>query len=214
MNSEERNSLPGETGMQQSPIDLPSDATAAPHALALRYAPTPLVVGNNGYTIQIDYAPGSLLVTGDRQFCLTQFHFHRRSEHTIDGVPAEMELHLVHQDTAGNLAVVGVLFTAGRQHEALQRVWDNMPTNVDEKRLAPGEAIYAADLLPADLSYYHYVGSLTTPPCTEGVLWFVLSEMVEVSPGQVEQFAALFPQNFRWLQPLNGRAVTFSRAVE
>lgn len=206
--------MPDKEKVQQSPIDLTTDALAAPHALALRYASTPLAVFNNGYSIQVDYAPGSLLVSRNRQYGLTQFHFHRRSEHTFDGKPAAMEMHLVHQDTAGNLAVVGVCLTEGRHHAALQRVWDNMPEQENEKRRVAGETINAEDLLPADLSYFSYAGSLTTPPYTEGVLWFVLSTPVEVSLEQVEQYAALFPRNFRSLQPLNGRTVTFSRAAK
>ena len=122
-----------------------------------------------------------------------------------------MELHLVHQDAAGNLAVVGVFLTAGGRNEALEPVWAHMPARSGEKRPAAGITVNAADLLPADLSYYSYDGSLTTPPCTEGVRWFVLRSPAEVSSEQLARFAALYPHNFRPTQPLNERTVFFSQ---
>ena len=201
-------------GAAQSPIDLTSDAQAQPHDLTFRYAPAPLAVVNNGHTIQVDYAPGSTLVSGGRQYTLQQFHFHHSSEHTVDGIPADMELHLVHQDAAGRLAVVGIFLTAGGRNEALEPVWAHMPARKGERRLVSEIAVNAADLLPADLSYYSYDGSLTTPPCTEGVRWFVLRSPVEVSPEQLARFAALYPHNSRPTQPLNERTVFFSQAID
>lgn len=200
-------------GVSQSPIDLTSDTVAKPHDLDLRYASAPLEIINNGHTIQVNYTPGNMLLSGGRQFALVQFHFHHLSEHTVDGKPAAMEMHLVHQDDAGNLAVVGVFLTAGQQNEALQPVWAHMPAAVGEERQVQGVTINAADLLPADLSYYSYVGSLTTPPCTEGVRWFVLSSPVEVSPEQIDRFAALYPDNARPTQPLNGRPLFLSQTA-
>ena len=199
-------------GVSQSPIDLTSDTEAKPHDLDFRYAPAPLEIINNGHTIQVNYTPGSALLSGGRQFALVQFHFHHLSEHTVDGQPADMELHLVHQDTAGNLAVVGVFLAAGQQNEALQPVWAHMPAAVGEERQVQGVTINAADLLPADLAYYSYMGSLTTPPCSEDVRWFVLSSPVEVSPEQIDRFAALYPDNARPTQPLNGRTLFLSQA--
>ncbi len=201
-------------GIQQSPIDLTSNTLPARHDLALQYIPAPLEVVNNGYTAQVNVAPGSVLMTGGVQYALQQFHFHRQSEHTVNGKPADMELHLLHLDSAGNIAVVGVFLTAGRQHEALQSVWVNLPPQKNENRLVEGVEFNAASLLPADLNYYSYVGSLTTPPYTEGVRWFVLSAPVEVSKEQVARFGSLFSMNARPIQPLNGREVHFSRAAE
>lgn len=200
-------------GLAQSPIDLTGDAQTRPHDLAFRYAPAPLEIVDNGHTIQVDYPPGSTLVSGGREYALLQFHFHRLSEHTLDGQSTDMELHLVHQDADGNAAVVGVLLNAGQRNEALQPVWAHVPAAKGEKRRVAGAAIDAADLLPANLSYYSYVGSLTTPPCSEGVRWFVLSSPVEVSPEQLAQFAAFYPDNARPIQPLNGRPVFFSQAT-
>ncbi|MYB77109.1 MAG: carbonic anhydrase family protein [Chloroflexi bacterium] len=199
-------------GVSQSPIDLTSDTEAKPHDLAFRYASAPLEITNNGHTIQVDYAPGSALLSGGRQFALVQFHFHHLSEHTVDGQATDMELHLVHRDTADNLAVVGVFLAAGQQNEALQPVWAHMPAAAGEELQVQGVTINAADLLPADLAYYSYMGSLTTPPCSEDVRWFVLSSPVEVSPEQIDRFAALYPDNARPTQPLNGRTLFLSQA--
>ena len=214
MESQENEPGPSREGDRQSPLDLSGAAPARPHDLLVRYIPSPLEVVNTGYTAQVNVAPGSVLTAGGRQYALQQFHFHRPSEHTVDGKAAAMEMHFVHSDTAGNLAVVGVFVIAGRRHEALARVWAIIPEATDEKCNVPGAPLNAAALLPAERSYYGYVGSLTTPPYTEGVRWFVLSEPVEVSQGQVDRFAALFPMNARPIQPLNGRAIAFSRAAK
>ena len=200
-------------GESQSPIDLTSDTEAKPHDLEFRYASSPLEIINNGHTIQVNYAPGNMLLSGGRQFALVQFHFHHLSEHTVDGQPADMELHLVHQDDTGNLAVVGVFIAAGQQNDALQPVWAHMPADVGAVRQVQvqGVTVNAADLLPADLTYYSYVGSLTTPPCSEDVRWYVLAAPIEVSPAQVGRFAALYPDNARPTQPLNERIVYLSQ---
>jgi carbonic anhydrase len=199
-------------GVSQSPIDLTDAAAETPHQLEFRYAPSPLTVVNTGHTIQVDIAPGSTLVADGEEFALQQFHFHRLSEHSVDGQAADVELHLVHADYAGNLAVVGVFLVIGRQNLALEPVWAHIPEQADAKQVVEGAEINAADLLPADHSYYSYTGSLTTPPCSEGVRWFVLQSPVEVSQEQENRFAAFYPGNARPTQPLNGRQVFYSRA--
>lgn len=201
-------------GVAQSPIDLTSDIEAKPHDLAFRYVPSPLEIVNNGHTIQVDYAPGSTLLSGGRQYALLQFHFHHLSEHTVDGRPAAMEMHLVHRDAAGNLAVVGVFMSTGQPNEALEHVWQDMPAQEGDRRVVEGATINAASLLPADLSYYSYTGSLTTPPCSEDVRWFVLQRPVEVSQEQIDRFAALYPDNARPTQPLHERTLFFSQAAD
>ena len=198
-------------GVSQSPVDLTGDTEPRPHDLAFQYVSSPLEIVNNGHTIQVNFAPGSKLITEGKQHVLLQVHFHHLSEHTVDGRPAAMEMHLVHQGADGSLAVVGVLVAEGRHNEALQRVWDNMPTQKGEKRLVEGTTVDATDLLPADLAYYSYEGSLTTPPCTEGVSWYVLRKPVEVSAEQLAQFAVLYADNARPTQPLNGRSLFFSQ---
>lgn len=201
-------------GGSQSPIDLTDAPEVKPHELEFRYAPVPLEIVNNGHTIQVNYSSGSTLIAGGKEYKLLQFHFHRLSEHTVSGQPADMELHFVHQDAAGGLAVVGVLLNSGRHNQALEQVWAHMPTETDDKQIVAGTTINAADLLPANLSYFSYVGSLTTPPCSEDVRWFVLRNVVELSPAQLDRFAALYPDNARPVQPLNGRAVSYSQASE
>ena len=212
LGGQEQQTGPSLAGARQSPIDLTGAVPARPHDLAIHYVPSPLEAINTGYTVQVNVAPGSALIAGGKQYALQQFHFHRPSEHTVDGKAAAMELHLVHLDTAGNLAVVGVFLQVGRHHAELERVWAHLPSRPDERWRGEGDALNAADLLPTDRSYYGYVGSLTTPPYTEGVRWFVLSEPVAVSQAQVDRYAALFAMNARPLQPLNGREVSFSRA--
>ncbi len=135
-------------GLEQSPIDLTGDAEARPYVLEFRYLSSSLEIVNNGHTIQVNYVPGSMLISDGRQYALLQFHFHRSSEHTVDGQPADMEVHLVHRDAAGNIAVVGVFLTAGRHNEALQQVWANMPAEKSKKRLVDGVTVNAADLQP------------------------------------------------------------------
>lgn len=201
-------------GEAQSPIDLADAPNVRPHELEFRYGPVPLEVVNNGHTIQVNYTPGSTLVASGKEYALVQFHFHHLSEHTVSGRPTDMELHFVHQDADGGLAVVGVLLTSGRHNPSLEQVWANMPTDKDEKRFVAGATINAKDLLPANLSYFSYLGSLTTPPCSEGVSWYVLRDGIEVSPAQIDRFAALYPDNARPTQPLNGRAVSYSQATE
>lgn len=198
-------------GRAQSPIDISSPAAASgqPAPIAFSYKATPLKVKNNGHTIQVDYAAGSTMTVGGATYDLVQFHFHGPSEHTVKGAPFPMEGHLVHARKSGGkveLAVVGVLMREGNSQGTVQTVWDKMPTSVGDVTV-PEQTVNAADLLPAGKSYFAYDGSLTTPPCSEGVKWHVLSEAIEVSSQQVKRFKALFDGNARPVQPLNGRGV-------
>lgn len=197
------------TGREQSPIDIvDADArSAALPALEFRYQPTPAVLVNNGSTIRLNYAEGSFLDVDGTSFALDQFHFHAPSEHTIDGRHAAMELHLVHSDDAGHLAVVGVLIEQGAANEHLGAAWDRLPDRSGERTSIPGASMNAGDLLPQDRGYYRYPGSLTTPPCAEGATWFVLRQPIRMSSEQIDRFTALYPHNSRPVQPLDGRVV-------
>ncbi len=197
-------------GVSQSPIDLTDDTQAKRHDLAFHYAPSSLVIANTGHTLHTDYAPGSWIVTGGQRYDLLQFHFHHLSEHTINGVAADMELHLVHSDADGQLAVVGVLLNEGPPNALLQRMWQHLPIQPGQDQLVDGGAGNIVDMVPAEQSYYSYTGSLTTPPCTENVQWFVLSAPLTVSAEQIARFAELFPNNARPVQPLHDRIVHFS----
>jgi carbonic anhydrase len=194
-------------GQQQSPIDIRDAKKSELPPIQFDYKPSPLKIINNGHTIQVNYAPGSTITVGDKHYELKQFHFHHPSEEHINGKAYDMVIHLVHADSEGHLAVVAVLLKKGSVNPAIQKLWDNLPA-VEGKEQAPaGVEINAAALLPQPLGYYTFAGSLTTPPCSEGVTWLVLKSPEEISAGQIEAFAKLYPHNARPIQPLNGRPV-------
>ena len=197
----------------QSPIEILSHDARATELPALRfdYRPVPLRIVDNGHTIQVNYDPGSSLTVGGKRYELVQFHFHRPSEEVVDGRRFAMVAHLVHRDPQGHLAVVAVPLKAGQENYLVKTLWHNLP-KVKEKEMARKDVtINAASLLPATLGYYAYSGSLTTPPCSEGVRWLVLKTPSPVSNGEVEIFAARYPNNARPIQPRNGRQVLSSK---
>lgn len=196
-------------GNEQSPIDIRSDAVskAALPAIEFDYHPAPLKVVDNGHTIQVNYAPGSFISVGGHRYELQQFHFHKPSEEAIDGKHADMVAHLVHKDDQGQLAVVAVLLRAGAVHPMLAALWNNLPPKKEEQVERTDVMVDAADLLPAARGYYTFAGSLTTPPCSEGVRWFVLKDPAAVSGGQIAMFGHRYPMNARPVQPLHGRSV-------
>lgn len=194
------------TGTEQSPIDIPSASSTNPTDIVFNYNPTDVNILNNGHTIQVNYDEGSSIEIDGTTYNLLQFHFHALSEHTVDGNYADAEMHLVHQSDAGEYAVVGVLIKRGGENAAYAPVWDNLPAQEAEETTISGASVNAADLLPAEQSYYRYNGSFTTPPCTEGVNWFVLSTPVELSDAQLASFEQVYSANYRPVQPLNDRA--------
>jgi carbonic anhydrase len=201
------------SGKSQSPIDIRHEAVhdARLPAIQFAYQAAPLKIVDNGHTIQVDYPPGSFITIGGERYELVQFHFHHPSEEKIDGQGFDMVAHLVHKNAAGRLAVVAVLFTPGTGNPLLDTLWSNAPRQQNHE-FAPGAVrINAADLLPADRSYYAFTGSLTTPPCTEGVRWFVLRHPGSLSPQQLGVFATRYPMDARPVQPLNGRDISASR---
>ena len=191
-------------GREQSPIDLTGAERGALSEIVFEYGPSPISILNNGHTIQVDYQAGSGLVLDGARYGLVQFHFHHRSEHTVDGADFPLEMHLVHADADGALAVVGVLVEEGGANEALAPVFRQMPGEAGPAAMVEG-TVDAAALLPGRRTTWRYAGSLTTPPCSEGVSWLVMTEPVTASRGQIEAFKALFPVNNRPVQPLNGR---------
>ncbi|MFL6757182.1 MAG: carbonic anhydrase [Sphingomicrobium sp.] len=197
----------------QSPIEIRTHdarATELP-ALHFNYRPVPLRIVDNGHTIQVNYDPGSSLLVGGKRYELVQFHFHRPSEEMVDGKRSAMVAHLVHRDAQGHLAVVAVPLRPSVENKLMETLWRNLP-KVKEKELARTDVrINAASLLPAKLSYYAYSGSLTTPPCSEGVRWLVLKTPSSVSDREVGIFAARYPNNARPIQPRNGRQILSSK---
>ena len=179
-------------GHHQSPIDIRHTEKAGLPPIQFDYSPTPLKIVDNGHTVMVNYAPGSFITVGDHQYQLTQFHFHHPSEEHIHGKGFDMVIHMVHSDASGNLAVVAVLLKAGKVNSALQIMWDHLPKEKNKVGAVGGVLINAADFLPVNRGYYTFVGSLTTPPCTEPVTWFVLKTPEEISSGEVEVFATRY----------------------
>ena len=195
------------TGKRESPIDIKNarrDSALPP--IQFDYKPSPLKIINNGHTIRVDYAPGSSITIDGKTFPLTQLHFHRPSEEEIAGKKFEMVIHLVHERSDG-AAVVAVLVKSGGENPAIQKLWTNLPKTEGEEEEVANLVINAADLLPTDRNYYTFDGSLTTPPCSEGVKWFVLKTPIEISTAQIATFAKFYPMNARPIQPRHGREV-------
>ena len=200
-------------GQLQSPIDIRNTRKAPLPALTFKYNPSALRITNNGHTIQVTYDPGSFVVVGDKRYELQQFHFHHPSEERIEGKAYDMVVHLVHADGEGHLTVVAVLLRSGGTNPVIQKLWEYLPSEKGNERTVVGMRVNATNLLPHSLGYYTFEGSLTTPPCSEGVTWFVLKNPREVSPAQVTTFSKLYPNNARPTQPLNGRIISESESL-
>lgn len=196
------------TGKRQSPIDIRDGAKLDLEPIRFDYKPAPLRMIDNGHTVQVNYAEGSSIVVAGERFELKQFHFHKPAEERIEGRAYDMAAHLVHQSADGRLAVVAVLFEAGDSPNAfIDALWPHLPLE-PHREVAPLEvSVDVNALLPEARNYYTYMGSLTTPPCSEGVLWLVLKTPVRVSREQVGVFGRLYAMNARPVQPANGRLI-------
>jgi len=194
-------------GHTQSPIDIKGAKKADLPSLKFDYNSVPLNIIDNGHTIQVNYAPGSTLSVGDKAYELKQFHFHHPSEEHINGRGYELVAHLVHSDAEGHLAVVAVLLDKGSANAFLETVWKNFPSAKGQAVDVAGVTLNVKDLLPADYGYYTFKGSLTTPPCTEGVTWYVLKSPTSLSLGQIAAFAKLYPRDARPIQRGNDREI-------
>jgi len=200
-----------DSGQSQSPIDIPSSASASAPAFTIEYAPSRINLIYNGHTVEEKEEGGSFLTVGGTRYELAQFHFHSPSEHTVDGVHTAMEMHLVHKSATQAVAVVGVLIEPGEaENQAFGDLWAYLPTEENRTR-ASDLTIDPTAMLPQDRSAYSYEGSFTTPPCTEGVDWVVFKEPVQISQGQVDQFRAILMGNNRPTQPMHGRDVALTR---
>jgi carbonic anhydrase len=192
------------TGRLQSPIDIRDAQPARAPRIRMRYRPTPLVVENNGHTIEALPEREQTLVIGGKSYQLVQLHPHSPSEHTLAGRRFRMELHFVHQAADGERAVVGAFVRPGRRNEAYARIAGAAPARADEERELE-ERVDLYDLLPESRRAFRYSGSLTTPPCTEGIRWNVLATPVELSQRQINGFRRMLGRNARPTQPRNGR---------
>ncbi len=211
------------SGREQSPIDIAGATTGESMQMSKDYKAGSLKiirqehvvdVIDNGHTIQVNYDEGSNLQLGDTTYELKQYHFHAPSEHMIEGRHFPMEMHLVHQSSDGGLAVLGVLIQEGNHNPAFEPVWANLPTTVGDEAHHQHVTVNVDDLLPMSHETYRYRGSLTTPPCSEGVSWFVAVQPIELSTDQIAMYTSIFQGNNRPVQPLNNRTVFLDRVAE
>lgn len=194
------------SGQRQSPIDIRDGIPVELDPIAFDYHPSAFRVIDNGHTVQVNLAPGNRITVNGRRYELTQFHFHRPSEERLNGKQFDMVVHLEHKDIEGKLATLAVLIAEGKGHPLVQQVWNNLP--LEKFTEQPGLAtIDLNQILPEQRQYVTYMGSQTTPPCQEGVLWMVMKQPVTASPEQMAIFARLYPMNARPVQPSAGRLI-------
>lgn len=202
----------------QSPINLVNATETDLENIRFEYGEAPVKILNNGHTIQVDDIQGSHIVINGETYLLKQFHFHAPSEHRLNGQEYPLEMHLVHKTADGSkAAVVGIFIAEGAANDAFNPVWAHLPANESPKEQDPatgemvhvaqatGENVYLAALLPTDALFYRYDGSLTTPPCTTGILWSVMQTPIEMSAEQIAAFTRIMSGNNRPVQPLDER---------
>jgi len=203
-------------GKQQSPINIEGGILVDLPPLRFDYKLSPLTIQDNGHTILVNYAEGSNLSLDARQYRLVQFHFHKPSEEAIDGKRADMVAHLVHQHHDGRLLVVAVLMNSSQEasqaeNAAFQMILNHIPLVKKESSSPNGVMIDLNQLLPKNLAYFTFMGSLTTPPCSENVQWVVLKEAAVISKQQLDNFSRIYPNNARPLQSRSGRLIKEAR---
>jgi carbonic anhydrase len=197
------------SGTRQSPIHIDQRMTLQGPAEMIQfdYQPSGATVVNNGRTIQVDVEGDNSMTVRGSNYKLVQFHFHHPSEERINNKTYAMSVHLVHRNQEGQLAILAVLFDTGPANALIHKVWTYMPLDKnDAVRVPPGQ-LDLNQVLPKDMRYFQFLGSLTTPPCTEGVLWMILKQPATLSPEQLKLFGQIYPNNVRPIQPLNDRAV-------
>jgi len=193
-------------GKRQSPIDIRDGIPVQLDPIQFDYHPSGFRVIDNGHTVQVNVEPGNSIVVQGHRYELFQFHFHRPSEERINGRQYEMVAHLMHKDADGKLAIVAVLMDQGKAHPLVQQVWNNLPLEKGMEQVALAQ-IDLSQLLPEQRQYYTYMGSLTTPPCSEGVLWMVMKSPAMVSREQIGVFGKLYQMNARPIQSASGRLI-------
>ena len=197
-------------GREQSPVDIRgAKVDPALKPIEFHYLSGPVTVVNTGRTVRVDVTPGSYIVAGGVRYELTEFHFHHPAENAVNGKLADLSANLLHKSADGQTAIVEVRMNEGRTNGVLAALWPSLPRAGATAKI--GEAVNPMGLLPADRSFYSFPGSLTVPPCTEGVHWFVMQREVELSGDQLQAIATLYPDNARRLQPTHGRKVAMSQ---
>jgi len=196
-----------DTGVNQSPINLTGFIEADLPSIDFTYSTAAYEIINNGHTVQAVFSKGSSINIDNIKFNLLQCHFHAPSENTVENKSFPMEGHCVHASDNGKLAVVAIMYEAGKANEGIAGLWDKMPhKNGDKNKLVT--KVNADLFMPADKDYYRFNGSLTTPPCTEGVRWIVLKNSVSVSQEQIDKFVRVMHHpNNRPVQPVNARII-------
>jgi carbonic anhydrase len=194
-------------GKRQSPIDIRDGARLDLEPIKFDYKPSTLRIIDNGHTVQVNYAEGSSITVSGVRYDLKQFHFHNPSEERVEGKIYDMIAHVVHLSADGRLAVVAVLMEAGLPNPFIASLWPHLPLESGREISLPEVVVDINNLLPESRNYYAYMGSLTTPPCTEGVLWLVMKNPVSVASEQVGIFGKTYSMNARPVQPANGRLI-------
>ncbi len=199
--------FPDCNGFKQSPIDIQNSVESETGEFEFDYEKTPLKVLNNGHTIEVEYEAGSSMQINGEEYRLLQFHFHTPSEHQVNGNAFPMEMHLVHTSTSGELAVIGVLIKEGHKNRTFNKIIKHAPQHIGVNDVE-GKSINVKNLLPEDTDeYFSYSGSLTTPPCSEGVRWFVMKDAITFSKKQIHKFEKIIYLNARPVQEINGRSI-------
>jgi carbonic anhydrase len=192
-------------GKSQAPLNIKGPFEKVRFSVAPDYKQGQLKIVNNGHTIQVNVPVGSKIRIDGRAYDLLQFHFHRPSEEHIDGKPSAMVVHFVHKNLEGELAVLGVMLREGNENPGIKTLWTHAPPKEGPEVVPDGVMFNPANLLPREMDFFHYDGSLTTPPCTEKVKFFILKSQVNISKEQVSDFP--FKMNARPIQPANGRPI-------
>ena len=199
-------------GLQQSPVDIRrAHLNQVLKPIEFHYVAGPVTLENTGHTVEVHVDPGSYIIADGVRYDLVQIHFHHPSEHTVNGDLSDMEIHLVHRSADGKLAVLAVLLSenADFANATLATLWAQMPTQSGHTEKVT-EMVNPGGLIPSDRGYWTYIGSLTSPPCTEGVRWFVFEQAISISRSQYDAFANLYKNNSRPTQDLHGRKIQAS----
>ncbi|RNF36311.1 carbonic anhydrase [Paracoccus methylarcula] len=194
-------------GRSQSPIDLTDSNARGEVEFTASYKPLPMTIWNNGHTIQLDATNSGALTEDGKDFPLLQVHFHDPSEHAIHGKHFPLEVHFVHRSADGQLAVLAVLIDEGKENPELAKIIQHLPRQSGEPQKIDGVEFDPAALLPKSLESFRYSGSLTTPPCSEGVAWHVLSTPITASADQITALSEVMGENNRPVQAVNDRLV-------
>jgi len=200
------------TGKSQSPINIEGTDPAIMHRLITDYGVSPLALKNNQIRVDMTYAPGSLLKVGRKNFTLMSMDFHTPAEHQVAGKVFPMSIQFKHRAADGNWAIIETLVKEGDENLAAQEIWDHLPLEPGQTVKLPKVLVNARDLMPTDKSYYRYMGSLSTPPCSEGVSWYILKRPIELSKSQIDLIRGIVGgDTARPLQPRNNRMILDAR---